>query len=241
MGKGRGITTKTGEVISTLSQYNKLKAEWRRSGISYEEFFNTSALYWEFVRILRGVQKYNPGVLFLLENVYNKLWESLITLSIGIKPSRINSSRVSAQNRDRYYWTNIPCSYIPNKHIYLNKIIRGAIAGVGLRGRKFKGDDFYIKCRTVRKDRKANCLVTSIYMTGRYVSRDGRDRMFTPEHAEALQTLPIGYTNVPGIPKTRRYELIGNAWTVDVLVYFLENLPKALKHLRKAKKSYKKV
>jgi len=241
MGKGRGITTKTGDVISTLKQYKRLKAEWRKTGISYEEFFNTSALYWEFVRILRGVQKYNPGVLFLLENVANKLWENLITMSIGVKPININSNLVSAQNRERNYWTNIPCSPITDKHIYLNQIIRGAIAGAGWRGRKYKGDIFYTQYRTVRKDRKANCLVTSIYMTGRYVSRDGRDRVFTPEQAEALQTLPIGYTNVPGIPKTRRYELIGNAWTVDVLVYFLENLPKALKRLRKHKRSSVKV
>jgi len=241
MGKGKGITTKSGTIISTLKQYNQLKAEWRKMDVPYEEFFNTSALYWEFIRILRGVQKYNPGVLFLLENVSNKLWENLITLSIGVNPININSNLVSAQNRDRNYWTNIPCSPITDKHIYLNKVIRGAIAGAGWRGRKYKGNVFYTQYRTVRKDRKANCLVTSINMTGRYVSRDGRDRIFTPEQAEALQTLPIGYTNVPGISKTKRYELIGNAWTVDVLPYFLENLLKALKRSRKYKMSNNKL
>lgn len=241
MGKGKGITTKTGVIISTLRQYNQLKAEWLKTGKPYEEFFNTSALYWEFVRILRGVQKYNPDVLYLLENVSNKLWESLITMSIGVAPININSSLVSAQNRDRNYWTNIPCSPITDKHIYLNNIIRGAIAGTGWRGRKYKGNNFYTQYRTVRKDRKANCLVTSISMTGRYLSRDGKDRVFTPEQAEALQTLPIGYTNVPGISKSKRYELIGNAWTVDVLTYFLENLPKALKRSRKHKKSNVKL
>jgi len=34
-------------------------------------------------------------------------WESVITKTIGIKPMKINSSLVSAQNRPRLYWTNI--------------------------------------------------------------------------------------------------------------------------------------
>lgn len=241
MGKGQGITTKSGIIISTLRQYIQLKAEWKKTKRPYEEFFNTSALYWEFVRILRGVQKYNPDVLFLLENVANKLWESLITLSLGREPKSINSNLVSAQNRDRNYWTNLPLSHIEDKDITLNKVIRGAIAGVGIRGRDYHGNKHYVKYRTVRKDHKSNCIVTSPYMTGLYVSRDGKDRMFTPEQMEMLQTLPIGYTDIPGITKTRRHELIGNAWTVDVLVYFLENLPKALKSSRKGKKSFVKA
>jgi site-specific DNA-cytosine methylase len=241
MGKNQGITTKSGIIISTLRQYIQLKAEWKKSKKPYEEFFNTSALYWEFVRILRGVQKYNPNVLFLLENVVNKMWESIITLSLGEEPKNINSNLVSAQNRDRNYWTNLPLSVISDKCITLNNIIHGAINGVGIRGRKDKGEKSYTKYRTVREDCKSNCIVTSPYMTGLYVSRDGKDRMFTPEQMEVLQTLPIGYTDVPGITKTKRHELIGNAWTVDVLVYFLENLPKALKSSRKGKKSFVKA
>jgi site-specific DNA-cytosine methylase len=241
MGKGRGITTKNGVVISTLQQYNSLKREAEMNGRDWNDIFNTSASYWEYVRMYRGIKKYNPNLYFLLENVANKLWESLITLSLGVDPIHINSNLVSAQNRDRNYWTNIPYTPIKDKHIYLNQVIHGAIAGVGIRGRKKKYEKHYTKYRTVRKDRKSNCLVTSPYMTGLYVSRDGKDRMFTHEQAEALQTLRVGYTDIPGITKTKRYALIGNAWTVDVLVNFLINLPKALKHSRKHKKSSVKL
>lgn len=67
-----------------------------------------SVLFFEFVRVLEEVRKKNPDVLFLLENV-KMGWrhEKVITQYLGVKPVRINSALVSAQNRVRLYWTNI--------------------------------------------------------------------------------------------------------------------------------------
>jgi len=67
-----------------------------------------SALFFEFVRILQECKKINPDVKFLLENV-NMKKEHLRVISeyVGLFPVRINSNLVSAQNRDRFYWTNI--------------------------------------------------------------------------------------------------------------------------------------
>ena len=73
-----------------------------------------SALFFEFIRLLKAIKpKY-----FLLENVRMKK-EYLQVISeqvsacypeipFGIEPIFINSSLVSAQSRQRYYWTNIP-------------------------------------------------------------------------------------------------------------------------------------
>ena len=73
-----------------------------------------SALFFEFIRLLKAIKpKY-----FLLENVKMKK-EFLQVISeqvsacypeiiFGIEPIFINSSLVSAQSRQRYYWTNIP-------------------------------------------------------------------------------------------------------------------------------------
>jgi len=77
-----------------------------------------SALFFEFVRLLKEVKpKY-----FLLENVRMKK-EHMDVISqqvsevypecsngslFGIEPIKINSALVSAQNRNRLYWTNIP-------------------------------------------------------------------------------------------------------------------------------------
>lgn len=64
-----------------------------------------SKLFFEFVRILEETKpKY-----FLLENVrMKKEHEQVITEHLGVTPITINSSLVSAQNRVRLYWTNIP-------------------------------------------------------------------------------------------------------------------------------------
>ena len=46
---------------------------------------------------------------FLLENVrMKKEYLDIITEYLGVEPVLINSSLFSAQNRQRYYWTNIP-------------------------------------------------------------------------------------------------------------------------------------
>lgn len=67
-----------------------------------------SVLFFEYVRILREIQEYNPGVLFLLENVrMRRECEQVITEHLGLEPVVINSALVSAQNRVRLYWTNI--------------------------------------------------------------------------------------------------------------------------------------
>lgn len=64
-----------------------------------------SKLFFEFVRLLKECEpKY-----FLLENVnMKKQYLDIITESLEVNPIRINSSEFSAQDRDRWYWTNIP-------------------------------------------------------------------------------------------------------------------------------------
>ena len=73
-----------------------------------------SALFFEFIRLLKAIKpKY-----FLLENVrMKKEFLDIISqevskcypeIAFGIEPILINSSLLSAQSRQRYYWTNIP-------------------------------------------------------------------------------------------------------------------------------------
>lgn len=61
-GKRNGMTTSCNEEIYTLDRYLELKAD----GFQFE---GESYLFWEFMRILTDIRKYNPNVLFLLENV----------------------------------------------------------------------------------------------------------------------------------------------------------------------------
>lgn len=80
-----------------------------------------SKLFYEYARAIKEVQpKY-----FLLENVImKKEWEDIITNILGVEPIEINSSLVSAQNRRRLYWTNIPNVILPeDKNITLEDIL----------------------------------------------------------------------------------------------------------------------
>ena len=64
-----------------------------------------SMLFFEFVKC---VKELNPKY-FLLENVrMKKEYLDIISEYMGVDPIFINSSLVSAQSRQRYYWTNIP-------------------------------------------------------------------------------------------------------------------------------------
>jgi len=84
-----------------------------------------SKLFFEFVRLLKELREVNPNILFLLENVkMKKEFQDVITEHIGVEPIEINSNLVSAQNRKRLYWTNIPGVKIPSdKGILLKDIV----------------------------------------------------------------------------------------------------------------------
>ena len=80
-----------------------------------------SALFFEFVRLLKETKpKY-----FMLENVRMKQeYQDIISEHLGVKPIMINSSLLSAQNRVRFYWTNIPGITQPeDKGIVLKDIL----------------------------------------------------------------------------------------------------------------------
>lgn len=67
-----------------------------------------SRLFFVFVDILNHIRKLNLDVKFLLENVnMKKSHLEVISRYTGVFPVRINSNLVSAQNRDRWYWTNV--------------------------------------------------------------------------------------------------------------------------------------
>jgi len=80
-----------------------------------------SQLFFEYIRLLKALKpKY-----FMLENVkMSKQSQQIITDYLGVEPVEINSNLVSAQNRRRLYWTNIPVDGVPeDKGIVLADIL----------------------------------------------------------------------------------------------------------------------
>lgn len=88
-------------------------------GLNFED--PRSKLFFEFVRLKNETQpKY-----WMLENVKMKAeHQNIISEILGVKPILINSELVSAQSRERLFWTNIPITEMPtDKGILLKDII----------------------------------------------------------------------------------------------------------------------
>ena len=83
-----------------------------------------SKLFFDFVRVLKILKpKY-----FLLENVrMKKESQDVISEYLGVEPIAINSNLVSAQNRHRLYWTNIPFDMPKDKGIILADILEDGV------------------------------------------------------------------------------------------------------------------
>ncbi len=93
------------DFIGSGSPCQDLSAAGKRAGINGSR----SSLFFVFVDILNHVKKLNPNVVFLQENVGSAPREDvgIMSRALGVYPVRINSKLVTAQLRDRYYWTNI--------------------------------------------------------------------------------------------------------------------------------------
>jgi DNA (cytosine-5)-methyltransferase 3A len=121
-----------------------------------------SALFFEFVRCVKELKpKY-----FLLENVrMKKEYLDVISEYIGVEPIMINSALVSAQNRVRYYWTNIPNIEQPEQRgIVLKDILEDSDSWStkpqylkNYLGDKPRGD------RVKSIDEKSSCLTATMY------------------------------------------------------------------------------
>lgn len=193
-----------------------------------------SKLFFEFVYCL---DLFKPKY-FLLENVVMRQeYQDIITRFLGVEPVKINSSLVSAQNRNRLYWANFPITQPEDKEIYFSNFFNGYPARmVGRRiNEKGKREDYnhniplvqYIECR---EDNKSSCITTaskdclcSRDFVKRSPAQDAHYRYLTMAELEWLQTLPFGYTDI--VKRSHRVDLIGNAWTVKVIEHIFSNMP----------------
>ncbi len=80
-----------------------------------------SGLFWIFVEMIKH---YKPKY-FLLENVASMSSENrkIISDIMGVEPIGINAALVSAQQRKRLFWTNLPYTELIQKHISVNDIL----------------------------------------------------------------------------------------------------------------------
>lgn len=218
------------------------KRETTISGVGYE-------LFYQYVRLLRKLEpKY-----FLYENNYNidDFIVNKISEDLNVLPVMINSADFSAQNRKRYYWTNIPFKLSniksksivkdilennPNLELFLtkdydyikkekNKYSRGLIFCCGLK----------IKEKPLIKEFKQGYRVYSILGKSStllangpkafYYLEDGKE--YSKNNIRKLSPLEcerlqcLPDNYTQGVSNTQRYKSIGNGWTVNVISHIL--------------------
>ena len=182
-----------------------------------------SKLFFEYVRILK---EFKPKY-FLLENVrMKKQYQDIISEHLGVEPIAINSNLVSAQNRYRLYWTNIPVESLPEdkgimlKDILLDDAQEPMLSNIYGGFKEKKPRVHFDKSVTIRTASGGGHIPS---VTLRNHAFDGsKHRKLTPVECERLQTLPDNYTE--GISNTQRYKMIGNGFTVDVVAHILKGI-----------------
>jgi len=204
-----------GSPCKGISRLNK-----NQEGLEHSE----SRLFWEYVRLLNELKpKY-----FLLENTHgNKEATNIITETLGVKPISINSKLVSAQNRPRYYWTNIPRVEQPKNKGITTKDVFDYSGELAHECRvKWLTNDSGMKSvangyTRVNPYPKSGCLTANGHKkwNENYLLKDGVYRYLSQTEIEKLQTLPTGYTK--SLNYDDAYDCIGDGWTVDVIAHIL--------------------
>ena len=186
-----------------------------------------SKLFFECLRVLKEV---NPKY-FLFENVrMKKDSKSMLDKYMGVNGILINSNLVSYQNRARYYWTNIPNVTIPeDKHVSFQDYIDRNTTETKLPYSKSyikmweRGNSGFV-CKDITHSDKVNCITarqTRCPNAGLIACEDFC-RTLTQREQEIGQTLPVGYTKC--LSYNQASDVIGNGWTVDVIVHILKGL-----------------
>ena len=195
-----------------------------------------SKLFFVFVDILKH---YKPKY-FLLENVkMKKEHEQVITKYLGVEPILINSALLTAHNRPRLYWTNIPNIEQPNDKGVCFEQIRDLqienyeyISGEKTINREYKQNylqyDINGKGHGSQDQRayylkgKHGCLDTGASGKAKVLETDGRVRKITRNEAERLQGVPDNYTTP--VSKAQALKMLGNGWTVDVIAHIFKSI-----------------
>lgn len=197
-----------------------------------------SGLFWEYVRILKEVKpKY-----FILENVASMSDESrdIISQELEVQPIELNAKDFSAQNRARYFWTNIPVKQpkessslviedileqvVDEKYYYsgfpveIKDVTKNVIGTIGVAGHDI------LKRIYNRNSKSATVTTCAGGNTQHKIIHNARVRKLTPVEYERLQGIPDNYTK--GISDSQRYKCCGNAFNVDVIAHILSFIPR---------------
>jgi DNA (cytosine-5)-methyltransferase 3A len=209
-----------------------------------------STLFWVFVDVLNHFNP--TDFLLENVGSMRNADKDRISGVLKVVPVTINSALLSAQQRKRHYWTSIQEIVQPdNKNIHLQDILESGYTEkfksycvtatyqracpadyfqhsqrqlvfnkpvrIGTIGKGGQGERIYHvdgKSISLSASGGGRGAKTGLYEIKNHVRR------LTPIECERLQTVPDNYTE--GVSNTQRYKMLGNGWTVDVIVHILK-------------------
>lgn len=201
-------------------------------------FDGKSKLFFDCLRITKWCKEINPNLKFMYENVkMKKEWIDIITQNLlNVDTTYVNyidSKYFSAQTRSRVYWTNFEVDAYSTNDLVIQDIIGDV---------EFTNPPNYLLGEYCGRQRlsmvkdvtsKTGCLTASMWrgQINSYCKRDNLVYKYTPNDCEAFQTLPIDFTKfgnydgeIKEVCKSKRFEVIGNGWTVDGVKHILQQL-----------------
>jgi len=228
------IDWKSIDLVLSGSPCQDLSIGGKRAGINGSR----SSLFFVFIEILEHIKLFNPNVLFLQENVgsASKLDVGIMSRALGVYPCRINSSLVTAQLRDRYYWSNIKTKEtmfdlvtdIPqpkDRGIMFKDIITdGQVERV--KGNAMLQSDYkqFVKC-PIKEDILIKKRIAKGKQTPNLVYyKDGIVRTVNQIEMERLQGFPDNYCDI--LSKSKSASLLGDGWTLPIIEHIFTFIKK---------------
>lgn len=197
-----------------------------------------------FYKAVEALHIINPKY-FMFENVIPSNKEDLdeMTRCIGVNPILIDSGIFSAQNRERYYWTNIPLKELPKGSLLvLQDIMENIVNEKYFYKKDFRVIDMKKRvcgellvnttemCRRIYNPKFKCSTLTCVsggYQEKKVMDR-GRPRKLTETEYERLQGMPDGYTDVlvngRKLSYSKRCSLMGNGWNEPTVEWILSGL-----------------
>ncbi len=188
-----------------------------------------------FFHALRLLEETKPKY-FLFENVgsMSRADKNRLDELLGVEGIAINSNLISAQNRHRIYWTNIPITMPNNRNIILDDILESGYTDRAKSNCVLTKNIPHTKKGLIRYLTKS--LGNVVYYDKSFAEKPKKEkltiignmddakvkslfRLFTVTELEHLQTLPNDYTQI--LKKTPAAHAIGNGFTMMMIKHIL--------------------
>ena len=222
------IDWSTIDFIGSGSPCQNLSSIGKKEGLNGDK----SSLFFVFVEILDFCKKLNPNVKFLQENVGSatKFDIGIMSRCLGVYPVRLNSELVVAQQRDRYYWSNIKTKKSlfdlvtdikePNDtKIFLKDIITSGTVKVKKHKALMHRMYYSFGYKDKLSEKAQKFLIGRQKFGFTLIYEDGYLRIANKVELCRLQGFPDDYCEILNLQQTG--SLLGDGWTLPIIEHIL--------------------